>query len=123
MKLILVISVVIVVAAANTADYRTQCIKELNIQRGTIEKFRKGEYDEHVPCFTECVFKKMGTMSDGQFNMEALTNTLGSETKTPEELRSDIEECIDNTITDNCQKSFAAFTCFKRKNLYKIRRA
>jgi hypothetical protein len=64
----------------------------------------------------------MGAFSDGQFNIEALTKILGSDTKTPEELRTDIEGCIDDTKTEDCQKSFAAFKCFKQKNLYKIRR-
>jgi hypothetical protein len=41
MKLIVVISAVIVVVAANTEQYRAQCISELNIQQGTIEKFSK----------------------------------------------------------------------------------
>ena len=41
MKLILVILAVIVVVAANTEQYRAQCINELNIQKETIEKFSK----------------------------------------------------------------------------------
>jgi len=41
MKLILVISAVIIVVAANTEEYRAQCISELNIQQETIEKFSK----------------------------------------------------------------------------------
>ena len=41
MKLFLIISAVILVVAANTDQYRAQCISELNIQQETIEKFSK----------------------------------------------------------------------------------
>jgi hypothetical protein len=49
-----------------------------------------------------------------------LAEKLKGEDKTAEEIKPDIEKCIDNTITDNCQKAFNGFLCFKKNHLYRI---
>jgi hypothetical protein len=63
----------------------------------------------------------MGLVSDGQFNVDAIAEKLQSEDKTADELKPDIENCIDNTITDSCKRIFKGFACFKANNLYRIK--
>lgn len=85
-------------------------------------KIERGQYDEHVPCFTECVFRKMGVFADGNFDVDALMRYLRSDTKSPDELRTEIENCIDKSESDACQRAFKGFTCFKQAGLYKMGR-
>ena len=63
----------------------------------------------------------MGLVNDGQFNVDVIAEKLSSEDKTAEELKPEIENCIDNTITDSCKRIFKGFACFKANNLYRIK--
>lgn len=62
----------------------------------------------------------MGVFTDGNFDIPALSQILRSDTKTPDELKADIDGCIDNDETDSCQRSYKAFKCFKENGLYKV---
>ncbi|CAG9808272.1 unnamed protein product [Chironomus riparius] len=109
--------------SAHMAHYREECKDELNIPQESIDNFKnwKFENDDHSACYIECIFKKMGLVNDGQFNVDVIAEKLSSEDKTAEELKPDIESCIDNTITDSCKRIFKGFACFKENNLYRIK--
>lgn len=38
-----------------------------------------------------------------------------------DDVRPDIEKCIDNTIVDHCQRTFKGFQCFSKNNLQMIK--
>jgi len=37
-----------------------------------------------------------------------------------DDIKPDIEKCIDNTIADHCQRAFRGFGCFSKSNLQMI---
>jgi hypothetical protein len=62
----------------------------------------------------------MRLFADGNFNVDVLAEKLKGSDKTAEEIKPEIEKCIDNTITNSCEKAFSGFKCFKANNLYRV---
>lgn len=65
----------------------------------------------------------MHLFNDNAFNVDNLAIQLSHGDRNPDELKEGINACIDNSITDPCQKAFKGFECFKANNLYMIQRS
>lgn len=57
----------------------------------------------------------------GHFLVDNLAVQLSHGQGNSDELKPGINSCIDNAITDNCEKAFKGFVCFKENNLYMIK--
>lgn len=102
-------------------SYRDACKTELSIPDEEIEQFKKWQFtSDHSACYINCVFRQMELYDNTNgFNVDNLETQLGQ--GRTESIRADIEKCIDNTITDNCQRAFKGFQCFSKSNLQMIK--
>ncbi|KAG5671961.1 hypothetical protein PVAND_002127 [Polypedilum vanderplanki] len=124
MKFFVILATVFVFATADLSPFREACKNELNIPEASIENYKRWQFnDEHSACYIECIFKKMGLFTDGNFNLDLLAQKLKGDDKTEEEIKPEIEKCIDNSITNHCDKAFNGFKCFKEKNLYRVQQS
>jgi PBP/GOBP family len=100
--------------------YRDECKTELTIPDETIAQFKKWEFtSDQSACYINCVFRHMSLYdNDSGFLIDHLVSQLGQGRS--DDIRPDIEKCIDNTITDNCQRAFKGFQCFSKSNLQMI---
>ncbi|CRK91656.1 CLUMA_CG005306, isoform A, partial [Clunio marinus] len=101
--------------------YRDLCKTELTIPDEDIEKFKKWDFtSERSPCYINCVFRHMHLYdNETGFQIDNLVKQLGQ--GRTDNIRPDIEKCIDNTVTDNCQRAFKGFQCFGKNNLQMIK--
>lgn len=65
----------------------------------------------------------MDLFEGGNFEVDNLALQLSHGEGNPDDLKEGINACIDNTITDPCQKAFKGFACFKENNLYMIKKS
>jgi len=120
------------IAAAYAADFkistsddlhkfRDQCKTELSLTDEAIAQFKKWQFtDEHSACYINCVFRHMQLYNnDSGFNVDNLVAQLGQ--GRTDNIRPDIEKCVDNSIADHCQRAFKGFQCFSKNNLNMIK--
>ncbi|XP_001601290.2 general odorant-binding protein 56a [Nasonia vitripennis] len=102
---------------------KDECFQETGLDAVTLEKFKKealqkfkttGEVsnDEKVNCFSACMFKKIGFMSEeGKFE-EDTVRALMSENFPPETLDKAIENCKNEVGKDHCETAAKLIVCF-----------
>lgn len=109
---------------ADLIKYREECVTKLEVTPETVEEFKKWQFtNEKSACYIECIFEKMHLFEGNTFNVDNLAIQLSHGEGNPDELKEGIRACIDETLTDNCQKAFKGFACFKENNLYMIKKS
>lgn len=126
---------------ADLHKYRDACKTELSIPDETIEQFKKWTFDDDKSaCYIHCVFKHMDLYDDESgFHVSFLAHSFlrHKSEKTyaqqvdnlvtqlgqgrTDDVRTSVEGCVDNTITDHCERAFAGFKCFSKNNLRMIK--
>ena len=94
----------------------------MEIAPETVEEFKKWTFtNEKSACYIHCIFDSMDLYEGDHFLVDNLAIQLSHGQGNGDELKEGINGCIDNTITDNCEKAFKGFTCFKENHLYMIK--
>jgi hypothetical protein len=109
---------------ADLMKYRDECVSKFEIPPETVEQYKKWMFtDDKSACYIHCIFEKMNLYADDDFLVDNLAIQLSHGEGDPETLKEGINACIDKTQTDNCQKAFKGFSCFKENHLYMIKKS
>ncbi|CAO1421981.1 unnamed protein product [Diamesa hyperborea] len=104
--------------------YRGECVQELEIPAETVEEYKKWNFkpEGKTPCYIRCIFTKMEIFNDevGPI-VDNLVLQLGQ--GRTDDIKDDIEKCIDNSGDDKCMWAFKGFGCFKKSNLSLIQQS
>lgn len=107
---------------ADLVKFRDECVTQLEIAPETVEEFKKWTFtNDKSACYIHCIFDKMDLYEGDHFLIDNLAVQLSHGQGNGDDLKPGITSCVDDTITDNCQKAFKGFACFKENNLYMIK--
>ncbi|XP_030378718.1 general odorant-binding protein 56h [Scaptodrosophila lebanonensis] len=97
-----------------------QCMQETQVTEADLKDFMAGGMQanakENLKCYAKCLMEKQGHMANGQFNAQALLDTLK---KVPQmkdnidEITSGVEACKNIKGTNECDTAFKVTMCLK----------
>ncbi|TDG53181.1 hypothetical protein AWZ03_000724 [Drosophila navojoa] len=117
---LLVIAISAVQCNPNFQQLMKQCMDETKLTEAELKEFMgsgmNGNANENLKCYSKCLMEKQGHLVNGQFNAEALLNTLKNVPQMKDkmtEITSGVNACKDMKGTNDCDTAFKVFMCLK----------
>ncbi|XP_034650883.1 general odorant-binding protein 56h [Drosophila subobscura] len=105
------------------ADFRAimqQCMQTTQVTEADLKDFMasgmQGTPKENLKCYTKCLMEKQGHLVNGQFNAQALLDTLKNVPQIKDkmdEITSGVNACKDIKGTNDCDTAFKVTMCLK----------
>ncbi|KAH8279233.1 hypothetical protein KR026_004561, partial [Drosophila bipectinata] len=97
-----------------------QCMQENQVTEANLKDFMaqgmQGTPSQNLQCYTKCLMEKQGHLVNGQFNAQALINTLKEVPQFADkmdEITSGVNACKDIKGTNDCDTAFKVTMCLK----------
>ncbi|XP_017051033.1 general odorant-binding protein 56h [Drosophila ficusphila] len=97
-----------------------QCMQSNQVTEADLKEFMtsgmQGNASENLKCYTKCLMEKQGHLANGQFNAQALLDTLKNVPQFKdkmEEIASGVNACKDMKGTNDCDTAFRVTMCLK----------
>ncbi|EDV36851.1 Odorant-binding protein 56h [Drosophila ananassae] len=113
----------VLLAVGQGADFRQvmqQCMQENQVTEANLKDFMaqgmQGTPSQNLQCYTKCLMEKQGHLTNGQFNAQALINTLKDVPQFADkmdEITSGVNACKDIKGTNDCDTAFKVTMCLK----------
>ncbi|XP_037714451.1 general odorant-binding protein 56h [Drosophila subpulchrella] len=97
-----------------------ECMQSTQVSEADLKEFMssgmQSNAKDNLKCYTKCLMEKQGHLTNGQFNAQALLDTLK---KIPqiqdrlEEISSGVNACKDIKGTNDCDTAFKVTMCLK----------
>ncbi|XP_060657585.1 general odorant-binding protein 56h [Drosophila sulfurigaster albostrigata] len=118
--LVVLMAVVVQCQNPNFQQLMKQCMDETKMTEAELKEFMTGGMksttNENLKCYTKCLMEKQGHMVNGQFNADALLNTLRNVPQMKDkmdEITSGVNACKDLKGTNDCDTAFKITMCLK----------
>nr|QGW50305.1 odorant-binding protein 10 [Chouioia cunea] len=104
--------------------YKDACLAELKLDEAIIEQSKKEyleqgktEFSDQLNCFSACMFKKVGIMTEeGKFD-EDMARALASGQFPEDEINKAINACKNEVGKDICETAGILFECFLKQRI------
>ncbi|XP_058804570.1 general odorant-binding protein 56a-like isoform X2 [Phymastichus coffea] len=104
--------------------YKDACFAELKIDQATIDTaqkqyFEEGktEFGEEISCFSACMFKQLGFMTEeGKFD-EDMVRALTADQFSESVLDKAINTCKNEVGKNDCETAGKLFSCFLKQGI------
>ncbi|KAH8258032.1 hypothetical protein KR038_004862 [Drosophila bunnanda] len=97
-----------------------QCMASTQVTEADLKDFMasgmQGNAKENLKCYTKCLMEKQGHLVNGQFNAQALLDTLKNVPQMKDkmdEITSGVNACKDMKGTNDCDTAFKITMCLK----------
>ncbi|XP_034477382.1 general odorant-binding protein 56h [Drosophila innubila] len=108
----------------NFPQLMKQCMEETKMSEAELKDFMTGGMkstaNENLKCYSKCLMEKQGHMVNGQFNSDALLNTLKNVPQMKDkmdEITSGVNACKDMKGTNDCDTAFKVTMCLKEHKM------
>lgn len=90
------------------------CVEQEDLSQEQVSVLEKGNTDRKIKCFSECFIKKLGFYANGKLIIDKIKEKLGP-IYGDEKVEHAIEKCKAPNTSDECEKSYFLFTCYREK--------
>ncbi|EDV55257.1 general odorant-binding protein 56h [Drosophila erecta] len=97
-----------------------QCMESNQVTEADLKAFMAGgmqsNAQENLKCYTKCLMEKQGHFANGQFNAQAMLDTLKNVPQIKDkmdEISSGVNACKDIKGTNDCDTAFKVTMCLK----------
>ncbi|KAH8270844.1 hypothetical protein KR018_006825, partial [Drosophila ironensis] len=97
-----------------------QCMQENQVTEADLKEFMasgmQGTPKDNLKCYTKCLMEKQGHFANGQFNAQAMLESLKNVPQIKdrmEEITSGVNACKDIKGTNDCDTAFKVTMCLK----------
>ncbi|XP_068145257.1 general odorant-binding protein 56h [Drosophila tropicalis] len=97
-----------------------QCMQETQVTEADLKEFMaagmQSNAKENLKCYAKCLMEKQGHMANGQFDAQALLNTLKNVPQMKDnmdEITSGVNACKDIKGSNDCDTAFKITMCLK----------
>ncbi|XP_016941860.3 general odorant-binding protein 56h [Drosophila suzukii] len=105
------------------SDFRQmmqECMQSTQVTESDLKDFMasgmQSNAKDNLKCYTKCLMEKQGHLTNGQFNAQALLDTLKNIPQIQdrlEEISSGVNACKDIKGTNDCDTAFKVTMCLK----------
>nr|ABW78091.1 odorant-binding protein 56h [Drosophila melanogaster] len=97
-----------------------QCMETNQVTEADLKEFMasgmQSSATENLKCYTKCLMEKQGHLTNGQFNAQAMLDTLKNVPQIKDkmdEISSGVNACKDIKGTNDCHTAFKVTMCLK----------